>query len=87
MADCLPEYLPVVLAAVETIVDPEFPINTTQSTGSAGIFTLVSGPIVSTRKLNTREWIFGRNGGRANAAIGRAIRLFLWNIGPSWRVS
>lgn len=81
MAGCLPEYLPVVLAAVEAIVDPEFPINTTQSTGSAGIFTLVSGPIVDALKFHTREWIFGPNGGRANATIGRAIRLILWNIG------
>jgi hypothetical protein len=81
MAGCLPEYVPVVLAAVECIVDPEFPINTTQSTGSASIFTLVSGPIVSKLKFHTREWIFGPNGGRANATIGRAIRLILWNIG------
>jgi hypothetical protein len=81
MAGCLPEYVPVVLAAVECIVDPEFPINTTQSTGSASIFTLVSGPIVSSLKFHTREWIFGPNGGRANATIGRAIRLILWNIG------
>ena len=81
MAGCLPEYVPVVLAAVECIVDPEFPINTTQSTGSASIFTLVSGPIVSELKFHTREWIFGPNGGRANATIGRAIRLILWNIG------
>lgn len=81
MAGCLPEYVPVVLAAVECLVDPELPINTTQSTGSAAIFTLVSGPIVSALKFHTREWIFGPNGGRANAAIGRAIRLILWNIG------
>jgi hypothetical protein len=81
MAGCLPEYVPVVLAAVEAIVDPEFPINTTQSTGSAGIFALVSGPLVGALKFHTREWIFGPNGGRANATIGRAIRLMLWNIG------
>ncbi len=81
MAGCLPEYAPVVLAAVECLVDPELPINTTQSTGSAAIFTLVSGPIVAALKFHTREWIFGPNGGRANAAIGRAIRLILWNIG------
>ncbi len=81
MAGCLPEYVPVVLAAVECIVDPEFPINTTQSTGSASIFTLVSGPVVAALKFHTREWIFGPNGGRANATIGRAIRLILWNIG------
>ena len=81
MAGCLPEYVPVVLAAVECIVDPEFPINTTQSTGAATLFTLVSGPIVSELKFHTREWIFGPNGARANATIGRAIRLILWNIG------
>ena len=81
MAGCLPQYVPVVLAAVECIVDPEFPINTTQSTGAATLFTLVSGPIVSELKFHTREWIFGPNGARANATIGRAIRLILWNIG------
>jgi hypothetical protein len=81
MAGCLPEYVPVVLAAVECIVDPEFPINTTQSTGAATLFTLVSGPLVSELKFHTREWIFGPNGARANATIGRAIRLILWNIG------
>jgi hypothetical protein len=81
MAGCLPEHVPVVLAAVEALVDPLFPINTTQSTGSAGIFTLMSGPVVKALNFHTREWIFGPNGGRANATIGRAVRLILWNIG------
>ena len=31
--------------------------------------------------FHTREWIFGPNGARANATIGRAVRLILWNIG------
>jgi hypothetical protein len=81
MAGCLPEYLPVVLAALECIVDPELPITTTQSTGSASICTVVTGDIVRRLGFHTREWIFGPNGGRANATIGRAIRLILWNIG------
>ena len=81
MAGCIPEHLPVVLAAVQCIVDPAMPITTTQSTGSAGIFTLVTGPVVKALDFHTREWIFGPNGGRANAAIGRAVRLILWNIG------
>ena len=81
MAGCLPEHLPVVLAAVECLVDPAMPITTTQSTGSASLLTIVTGPIVGALKFHTREWIFGPNGGRANAAIGRAIRLILWNIG------
>lgn len=81
MAGCLPEYVPVVLAVVECLVDPALLITTTQSTGSASICTIVTGPVVSALKFHTREWIFGPNGGRANAAIGRAIRLILWNIG------
>jgi hypothetical protein len=81
MAGCLPEYVPVVLAAVECIVDPSLIITTTQSTGSASICALVTGPLVGALGFHTREWIFGPNGGRANATIGRAIRLVLWNIG------
>jgi hypothetical protein len=81
MAGCLPEYVPVVLAAVECIVDPSLLITTTQSTGSASLCTLVTGPLVGALGFHTREWIFGPNGGRANATIGRAVRLVLWNIG------
>ncbi|HEY0337362.1 MAG TPA: hypothetical protein VGC70_08465 [Burkholderiales bacterium] len=81
MAGCLPEHVPLVLAAVACIVDPAMPITTTQSTGSASILTVVTGPVVKRLGFHTREWIFGPNGGRANAAIGRAVRLILWNIG------
>jgi hypothetical protein len=81
MAGCLPEYVPVVLAAVECMSDPAMPITTTQSTGSASILTIVTGSLVADLGFHTREWFFGPNGGRANAAIGRAVRLILWNIG------
>ena len=81
MAGCLPEYLPVVLAAVAGLVDPDLPLTTTQSTGAGSVCTVVTGPIVGKLKFHTREWIFGPNGGRANATIGRAVRLILWNIG------
>ena len=81
MAGCLPEYVPVVIAALQCIADPDLLITTTQSTGSASICTIVTGPVVGALNFHTREWIFGPNGGRANAAIGRAIRLILWNVG------
>jgi hypothetical protein len=81
MAGCLPQHVPVVLAAVEALVDPVMPITTTQSTGSASILTVVTGGIVRELQFHTREWLFGPNGGRSNAAIGRAVRLILWNIG------
>jgi hypothetical protein len=66
---------------VECIVDPAMPITTTQSTGSASLLTIVTGAVVERLGFHTREWVFGPNGARANAAIGRAIRLILWNIG------
>ena len=81
MAGCLPAHVPVVLAAIECIIDPAMPITTTQSTGSASLLTIVTGPVVGKLGFHTREWLFGPNGGRANAAIGRAVRLILWNIG------
>jgi len=81
MAGCRPEYVPVVIAAVECIADPALLITTTQSTGSASLCAIVTGPAVGKLQFHTREWIFGPNGGRANATIGRAIRLILWNIG------
>jgi hypothetical protein len=83
MAGCLPEHFPVVLAALECIVDPQLPITTTQSTGSASLCAVVTGDVVRKLDFHTREWIFGPNGGRANAAIGRALRLILWNIGQA----
>ena len=81
MAGCRPEYLPVVIAAVRCIADPQLLITTTQSTGSASLCTIVTGPAVGRLGFHTREWFFGPNGGRANATIGRAVRLILWNIG------
>lgn len=81
MAGCRPEYVPVVVAAVEALADPAFALNPLQSTGGPTLLSVVSGPGVTQLGFNTREWIFGGNGGRANATIGRAIRLILWNIG------
>lgn len=66
---------------MQCIADPTLLITTTQSTCSASLMTIVSGAAVSTLKFHTREWIFGPNGGRANATIGRAVRQILWNIG------
>ncbi len=81
MAGCRPEYAPVVIAAVEAMTDPSFMLSPLQSTGSPALLCMVSGPAVKQLGFNTREWVFGGNGGRANATIGRALRLVHWNIG------
>lgn len=79
MAGCLPEYLPVVIAATEAILDKAFNlIAPSSSQGGASILLIVNGPVVEALGINCRDNLFGP-GNRANATIGRAIRLILMN--------
>jgi hypothetical protein len=79
MAGCLPEYLPVVLAATEAMLDPVFNlVGPSSSMGGAAILVVVNGPIVREIGINSRNNLFGP-GNRANATIGRSIRLVLMN--------
>ena len=79
MAGCLPEYFPVVLAATEAMLDPEFNlIAPSSSQGGAAVLVVVNGPAVGELGMNSGANIFGP-GNRANATIGRAIRLILMN--------
>jgi hypothetical protein len=79
MAGCRPEYFPVVMAATEAMLDPAFNlIGPSSSQGSAAVLTIVNGPIARTLGINSRNNVFGP-GQRANATIGRAIRLVLMN--------
>ena len=84
MAGCLPEYFPVVIAAVEAMLDPKHNLNGTQVTQS-GVepLLIVNGPIVKQLGINYGDSVFGR-GSRANGTIGRAIRLILWNLGQNF---
>ena len=79
MAGCLPEYLPVVLAATEAMLDPVFNlVGPSSSMGGAAILVIVNGPVARDLNVNARNNLFGP-GNRANATIGRAIRLILMN--------
>ena len=79
MAGCLPEYFPVVVAAVEAISEPEFNLHAVSvSTMGAAIVTVVNGPIIQEIGLNSGVGAFGP-GNRANATIGRALRLIVTN--------
>ena len=80
MAGCLPEYFPVVLAAVEAISEPQFNLHAiTVSTMGAAVLMLVNGPITQELGLNSGVSVFGP-GHRANATIGRAVRLVISNV-------
>jgi hypothetical protein len=79
MAGCRPEYFPVVGAALQAIGDPEFMLHgPATSTGGAALMVIVNGPIAGRLGLNGRANLFGP-GARANATIGRVLRLVLLN--------
>ncbi len=84
MAGCKPQYVPIVIAAIEAMLEERFNLNGVQTTthGCAPL-VMVSGPAVKTLGFNTREGAFA-HGCRARATIGRAVRLILWNIGGGY---
>jgi hypothetical protein len=80
MAGCLPEHLPVVGAALRAMAHPDFQGHpATSSTGGPGPVLIVNGPVRRDLDLNCATNVFGP-GRRANAVIGRAVRLVLWNV-------
>ena len=81
MAGCRPQYMPVLIAALQAAADPAFGLYSVQATTHpCAVLMLVSGPIVDELGLNFRHGAFGP-GFRANASIGRAMRLVLINVG------
>ncbi|OGA39620.1 MAG: hypothetical protein A3G24_25330 [Betaproteobacteria bacterium RIFCSPLOWO2_12_FULL_62_13] len=81
MAGCRPEYLPVLITAVEAMVQPEYNLYGRQTTTHPGAHLLIiHGPIRRELDVNCRQNVFG-HGWRANATMGRALRLILINIG------
>ena len=81
MAGCRPEYLRVVLAAVEAAADRAFNLQGIQATTNpAGAWIIVNGPIALALGINGGVNCLGQ-GTRANATIGRALRLVMQNLG------
>ncbi len=81
MAGCLPEYLPVVIAAVEAVCTDEFNMHGVLATtmGVAPVL-IVNGPIRHEIGMNSGMNAFGQ-GTRANSTIGRALQLVVRNVG------
>ncbi len=81
MAGCRPEYLPVVLAAVEAIAEPPFNLYGIQATTNPVTpLIVVNGPIARELNFNGGGNCFG-TGFRANATVGRAVRFCMLNLG------
>jgi hypothetical protein len=81
MAGCKPEYLSVVLAAVEAVLEEEFAMHGVLATTMfVGPVVVVNGPVRRRIGMNSKGNALGQ-GNRANAAIGRALQLVIRNIG------
>jgi hypothetical protein len=81
MAGCRPEYLPVVLAAVEGACTDEFNIHgLLATTWFSGPVVIVNGPMARAIGMNSGVNALGQ-GNRANATIGRALQLVVRNVG------
>lgn len=84
MAGCRPEYFVVVLAAVEAMLEPAFNMRGVQTTDeNVAPLLIVSGPLAARLGINAGFGALGP-GWRANAAIGRAVRLVMLNLGGGW---
>jgi hypothetical protein len=81
LAGCKPEYLPVVIAAVEAAVTDEFNMHgLLATTMPVGPVIIVNGPIRRKLGMNAGVNVLGQ-GNRANATIGRALQLVIRNVG------
>ena len=84
MAGCRPEYLPIILAAVEAMGDPAFNFYAIQATTHpCAPLLIINGPIRTELGFNSGSGAYGP-GWQPNATIGRAIRLALLNIGGAY---
>jgi len=84
MAGCRPEYFPVIVAAVDAMLDPDFNLYGVQATTHpVAPLVIVNGAYGRRIGLHAGSGCFGP-GFRANATIGRALRLVLMNVGGAW---
>ncbi len=90
MAGAKPEYMPVIIGAMECFVgesgpgqNGEFFFHTLGSSGAFNLVIMVNGPIAREIDMNSGMGLFG-HGWRANNTIGRAVRLSTLNIGHCW---
>src|SRR3989338_7966781 len=84
MVGCEPASFPVIVAAVEAMLDPAFNLYGVQATTHpVAPLVIVHGPVAARLGVHAGSGCFGP-GFRANATIGRALRLILMNVGGAW---
>jgi len=98
MAGCRPEYMPLLVALVEAMADPEYGVEHSGNTPGADTLIMLNGPLVQELGVNTGQGVM-RDGFQANTSVGRFFRLMLRNVagflphqtdkgtfGNTWRV-
>ena len=98
MAGCRPEYMPVLVAAIEGMCDPKYGVEHSGNTPGGENLIIINGPIIKQLGFNYTQGAL-RDGFQANTSIGRFWRLYLRNIagflphktdkatfGNTWRV-
>ncbi|HEV2008310.1 MAG TPA: UGSC family (seleno)protein, partial [Burkholderiales bacterium] len=98
MAGCRPEYMPILVALIEAMCDPEYGVEHSGNTPGADTLIILNGPIIKQLEFNYTQGAL-RDGFIANTAIGRFWRLYLRNVagflphktdkatyGNTWRV-
>jgi hypothetical protein len=98
MAGCRPEYMPILIALVEAMLDPAYGVEHSGNTPGGETLIILNGPIIKTLDFNYTQGVI-RDGFQANTSIGRFWRLYLRNVagfilhkndkatfGNTWRV-
>ncbi|MBI4189406.1 MAG: hypothetical protein HY525_02575 [Betaproteobacteria bacterium] len=98
MAGCRPEYMPILVALVEAMVDPEYGVEHSGNTPGGDTLIILNGPIIKQLGFNYTQGVL-RDGLLPNTSVGRFFRLYLRNVagflhhkndkatyGNTWRV-
>lgn len=98
MAGCRPEYMPVLVAAVEAMADHDYGVEHSGNTPGGENLIVLNGPIIKALGFNYTQGVM-RDGFQANTSVGRFWRLYLRNVagflphkndkatfGNTWRV-
>lgn len=82
MANCRPEYMPVLVAITEVLVNPHYGVEHSGDTTGGDALIILSGPAITELQFNHSEGAL-RDGYQANSSVGRFLRLYLRNVAVS----
>lgn len=98
MSGCRPEYMPILVALIEAMVDPDYGVEHSGNTPGGETLIILNGPIIKELGFNYTQGVM-RDGFLPNTTIGRFWRLYLRNVagfllhqgdkctyGNTWRV-